>query len=479
MPGRNVFEFLCNQKGVDPVDDTQNFIINISGLSLQEFKMQVIAFLKTADEAALGKIQLLATLLNLKSTQTTTAQKRWSTEIQKNIAENLHYLDTLRIENQFWVPQKKTIVVWDVDGPINHGRSITDEDCYEPEFRNAISNRGEDPCDFIVANKPFLKLTLDVLTKNNVISVIGSQRIQMDENDKFLKSMYEGLDYIFGKDRTYLQKDQARKIGCTLQKEDTNKSKNKLLKAYQNEFRVSPESIIFIDDNKNYREPAEQEGFVFVYAPRVAKAGSIADNAYLYETLLRSIPAHNIYKAIADSEADPLQKNEFKKQLLIYQLDHLIEVASWQSKVLVEEKLLGIGVEEYSDESEYHAKEILQGIQFLIMDTNWEIGYFGGEKIIDRVSGNSNIIPEGMNTIIREIAKAQKGTSTWVSALNHIEHIVHDSADKKDHGFFNKRGETTQIFYDKAKEMLRGLREQEQQNDAENSPSQKYRSPNR
>jgi hypothetical protein len=478
MAGRNVFEFLRTQKGVDPVEDTQDFIIKISRISLQEFKMQVTSFLKTADEAALKQIQLLATLLNLKSFQTTIAQKRWSTEIQKNLVENLNYLETLRIENQFWVPQKKTIVVWDIDGPINHGKSRSEDDCYEPEFRNAESERGEDPVDFIVANKPFLKLTLDVLDKNNVISVIGSQRIQMSEDNKFLQSMYQGLDYIFDKDRAYLKEAQARKIGWTLQDEETNKSKNKLLKAYQNEFRVVPESIIFIDDNENYREPAEQADFVFVYAPRRAEPGSIADNAYLYETLLRAIPAHNIYKAITSSKADPVQKNEFKKQLLIYQLDNLSQVTSWQSKVLVEEKLLGVdGEEDLPNENDKVAKALLQGIQFLIMDTNWEIGYFGGEKIVDSVSGISNTIPEGMNLILKEIDKAQKETRTWRSALNHIEYLVHSSAHKKDHGFFNKRGETSQIFYDKTKDMLKELREQERQKDNDNSPSQRYGSP--
>lgn len=44
-------------------------------------------------------------------------------------------------------------------------------------------------------------------------------------------------------------------------------------------------------------------------------------------------------------------------------------------------------------------------------------------------------------------------------ALDEIENII-NTPDKKAHSVFNKRGETTQLFYSKAKEMINDLERQ-------------------
>ncbi|MDI9819691.1 MULTISPECIES: hypothetical protein [unclassified Legionella] len=396
------------------------------------------------------------------------------------------------------------LVVWDIDGPINFGKSKSNDDCYMPSTRSEMSRTGEDPVDFVVANKPFVKLTLEALDKNGIVSVIGSQRIQMKDDDKnygkYIQSMYQGLDYIFGKKRPYLKEEIARKIGAGLQNEETNNSKNKLLKAYQDEFKVKPEDIIFIDDNDNYRASTEAACHVFIHARRKAKPDTVEDNAYLYEALLRTIPADKIYKAIGSSKDNSVVKNDFKKQLLLFQLDNLKEVTTWQQKIIVKddrfkknaatgqerttkkydefkaiienEPAWSTSLKEFRDKIEKMdaSRSVLQGIQYLILDTKWDIGVFGGVSITDKVTGQKNTIPKGMNEILQKIDEAQRGHIDWDDALKNVDKIVNESALRKDHGLFNKRGETTQLFYDKAKQMLSELREEEPSSKEDDNP---------
>ena len=376
------------------------------------------------------------------------------------------------------MPIKHKLVVWDVDGPINHGLPESIKDIYQPPFRDQESEPGEDRFDFNVINSSFLKLTLEILHRNNINSVIGSQRIQMRDEDinfgNYVKTMYQGLDHIFGKDRPYLIESLARTVGAAIRDDETNDSKNKLLLEYQTRLGLQADDILFIDDNGHYRKPTEQAGHVFVHAPRRAKPGTVEDNSYLYETLLRMIPAHEIYKSIEQSGINAIEKNLFKKQLLTYQLEHLKEVTAWQVKVLRENKLLP----ELSSESQPSitdrdatAEKLLQGIQYLILDTKWNIGYFGGVKIVDETTGITNTIPKGMHEILKVIDLAQKGQKGLTATLDQIQILATTSADKKDHTFFNKRGETTQLFYSAMKEKLSELRRNDDAQVSEPPPS--------
>lgn len=60
-----------------------------------------------------------------------------------------------------------------------------------------------------------------------------------------------------------------------------------------------------------------------------------------------------------------------------------------------------------------------------------------------------------MYAVLVEIEKAQKGQVTFTTTVEQVTRMVEASALKRDHGFFNKRGETTQIFYDKVQELLK------------------------
>ncbi|MBN9228470.1 MULTISPECIES: hypothetical protein [Legionella] len=371
--------------------------------------------------------------------------------------------------------KKRKLAVFDVDGPINRGYhkpQDTSNDIYyvSPNQDEAAIGAG----DFVAINMPFVKLTLDILHQNNVHPVIGSQRIQMADDDprygSYIKTMYGALDHFLGKDRPFLKEDIARDIGKALRETNTEQSKNELLKAYQERLGVAAEDIIFIDDDLVYKNDAEQAGHLFVHAPVSIKTKcSVDDNAYLYETLLRTVPAHDIYRSIEQSKASSQEKNEFKKQLLTYQLEHLNQVTQWQQQVLTDEGLLTKKdvSKAVLTPKEQAAKATLQGIQYLIMDTKWDIGMFGGEKIVDEVTGIKNTVPKGMNEVLKTIEQAKNGAITWNEALTQVEKQINESATKKDHGVFNRRGETSQLFYDKAKDVLKQLREGEVSQDAE------------
>ena len=92
-----------------------------------------------------------------------------------------------------------------------------------------------------------------------------------------------------------------------------------------------------------------------------------------------------------------------------------------------------------------------------LTDTKWNIGYFGGVTIVDSTRNVSNIIPKGMNEILKTIQQAQN--ENWDKVLNTVERIITMSAKRQDHSFFNKRGKTTQLFYDEAQKLLKKLHE--------------------
>lgn len=361
------------------------------------------------------------------------------------------------------MPRKSKLVIWDVDGPINHGVPKSRDECYLPEDRTEGSRPGAYPTDFVVDNKKMLALTMQILHENDVTSVIGSQRIQMKDEDpyygRFLTAMYKGLDHVFGKDRVFLKEDIARQVGQTLQESETNKSKNVLIKAYQEALGLNPEDIVFIDDHVNYAQSTRDAGHVFVHAPRTKPLDTVEDNSYLFETLLRTVGVDDIRQSLARSVMPTSIKNQYQQQLVTYQQDNLKEVISWQAKIIAERRLsASTDRTEVSVEAKDHdqaAKQVLRGIQHLITHTKWNLGYFGGVKIVDNATGVQQVVPKGMGKVIEHIQLAQEGKKPWKDTLVEVERIINESTERKNHGFFNKRGESTQVFYEELKKMIK------------------------
>lgn len=162
--------------------------------------------------------------------------------------------------------------------------------------------------------------------------------------------------------------------------------------------------------------------------------------------------------------------------MLTYQLTHLEQVTQWQQKVLTDEELLKPS-QSFPHEikptgpKEEAIKQTLKGIQYLIMDTKWDIGMMGGVNIVDKITGIRNTIPNGMNEVLKEIDCVQKGEKTWSQALEAIDMKINASADKKDHGLLNRRGENTQFFYDETKKILQNLKKEVESPDNDDTPS--------
>lgn len=195
------------------------------------------------------------------------------------------------------------------------------------------------------------------------------------------------------------------------------------------------------------------------------------DSFLEYETRLRTTPIHTIYSDLQKSDLDKNKKNTFRKEFLLYQLNNLSQVSEWQLKTknangtIDSFKIHHDSIFAPESPNEAVNKALLEVLKYLIIDTQWDIGYFGGEKVKSTI-GAPNLIPKGMHAVLKEIEDAQKGLVTFSETVEKVAGMIEISAKKNNHGFFNKRGETTQIFYDKAQKLL--------SEDAEESLHQKF-----
>lgn len=204
--------------------------------------------------------------------------------------------------------QKKKIQVLalDFDGPINDPnkpdsvssvpkgkylhRSLHRTSTYEKEFIGDCH-----PYDIFVSNPLELKLTLEVLHRNGIHSVLISQRIHMDpEKENLNKSrmdMYNSLDYVLGKDRKYLTFADGDKIGKKFinATEQTNKSKVIMLKAIEKEFGFP----MLCDDSLQYKKPTEEAGYPFIHAPG-KPSPTYQSSTYFYDILLKVLHLYKI-----------------------------------------------------------------------------------------------------------------------------------------------------------------------------------------
>lgn len=199
---------------------------------------------------------------------------------------------------------------------------------------------GSDPLDFVTQNREFLQIMFDILHKNNVLCVVGSQRIQMDGNEAQARDeMYAGLNAMFGLDRPYLDEQVAREIGQELQGQKLGHSKNVLLAAYQKKYGLPAENIFLVDDDQVYQSAAEKAGHQFVHADRKGvEAGSPKENDYVNETLLRTVSVSAIEKTLKDSKFPRKIKKQFIAQFNAYKRANQEKVATWQQNLPPEGK---------------------------------------------------------------------------------------------------------------------------------------------
>lgn len=178
-----------------------------------------------------------------------------------------------------------------------------------------------------------------------------------------------------------------------------------------------------------------------------------------YKNLLRTCPIQTIYANLQQSNLNKVEKNNFKKTFLTYQLENLHQVSEWQLEArkvhrkIDDAKINQQRISEPDSPREAANKALLEVIKYLIIDTKWDIGYFGGEEVTSS-TGEKNLVPKGMYAVLQEIESAEKSLVTFTKTIENLSRMIDASTKKKDHGFFNKRGETTQIFYDKVQQLL-------------------------
>jgi hypothetical protein len=352
----------------------------------------------------------------------------------------------------------KKIVAWDFDGPINYAGNHRNRKTRIIHSESRPDNyEGDFPHDIVVNNFEFLQLTLNILSASNVRSIIASQRIHMPDDEHYgarTRDMYKALDKLFGKKRKFLLQSAGEEIGHPLRGVETGKTKVPILEAILHKYKRRKKSnIILIDDHADsYKDTAEQAGYRFIHAPRDNRSNNFndyQDSIYLFQVLVQAVRVPDIYASIAQMPKTTAT-NTFKKCLLHYQLDNLTDVRDAQAELIRAEHphyQHSVSVVESLDAVEQAAKDILTGIQHTIFDTKWELGFFGGEKIIDATTGLKNTIPKNMRYILDEIEKAKAGQIHWLDALKTAEQLG-KTASVNTHSFFNRRGDTSQLFYD-------------------------------
>lgn len=202
------------------------------------------------------------------------------------------------------------------------------------------------------------------------------------------------------------------------------------------------------------------------FFPDTVNATKVSDSESRYETLLRNKAVPEIYEEIQKPSEHEGEKNNFKKQLINFQLENLKDIKSWQMGPLKEFFLKkGLSDDAYFKDgpksTEQASKAVLTGLQFIILDTKWDLGRFGGERIFDSQTELENKIPKGMNQILKVIEDARVNEK-WEEAYDKVEKII-ETSKTKGHYFFNERKGTTQEFYNNAKQILQQLREEHKQ----------------
>lgn len=213
------------------------------------------------------------------------------------------------------------VVMWDFDGPINNPNrvgSIIPSASRPKNWTSAYSNFAHDN-DMRVNNGPLLKLTLELLQSNQVLSVLGSHRIFM-QNDPNCKQedMYLALDILFGtQSRPYFTNEHTQIISRASTRRDSERSKVSLLKNISKLplcHAIAKKDILLVDTQENYRQSTEAAGYEFVHAERSAD-DSYQDNKYLCEILFRTCPKQLLpsqFRALDDHSDQALATmNEF------------------------------------------------------------------------------------------------------------------------------------------------------------------------
>lgn len=236
------------------------------------------------------------------------------------------------------MPRKipKYVIVWDFDQVINIADPMILEN---PEAGIPAQNRKN--YFTLKKNAPYqipkilFKLILDILHENNILSVLGSQRISYNSKDPYegplKKNMDNLLDKTLGADRPYLTKEHADiissidpKIKHGPKKQINGNNKNPLLDGVHNINAdtdpdwdcslplLSNDRIMLVDDVKAYGETAQAAGYQFYHFAKVNEENIVNHMANI---LLRVLPIHAIKKSIEQQKRKGVEKTTAEQLL--------------------------------------------------------------------------------------------------------------------------------------------------------------------
>ncbi len=187
--------------------------------------------------------------------------------------------------------QYRKAVLWDFDGPISHeARGLPEEKTFRSEKYPNSAN------DIHISRGEELATTLKVLAKNDVLSIIASQRITYgtdDEVDHLKKNMFAVSEQVFKPEGEFFRKADSEILNEAVPNADsTGTSKNGFLNAVKKVEGcelLATSDITLIDDNKNYENIAKEVGYNFIHVPLPKEDEAPINIRYLATVLVNNL----------------------------------------------------------------------------------------------------------------------------------------------------------------------------------------------
>jgi hypothetical protein len=188
---------------------------------------------------------------------------------------------------------------------------------------------------------------------------------------------------------------------------------------------------------------------------------SLADKS-IYQKSARALQAETETKVYPDGNTKT-QSNELKKNqkdalcLPVKELNLMLSpemITPGEFLVKRNLSMLTLGVTETlrakpnSNVVDEILSKYLKSILEIILNHKWELGFFGGKTIWNLNTRTTiNIVPKGMLAIADKMRDALCHRKSNQDALNDILELLKGIIQDKSHGFWNRRGESTTIFY--------------------------------
>lgn len=166
------------------------------------------------------------------------------------------------------------------------------------------------------------------------------------------------------------------------------------------------------------KESVHQSCVSRLVADQFTQWNKTTDNEPLIKVALESLPLSTVNQLIDSAPIKKVQKNQIRHEMLDYQLKNLYKLHQDQSQL------------HDADQTKQAALNTIGGLKNVMMSTQWNTG-LGGEKVIDRDTGQMHRVPKHMAEILDVCQDVHDGKKDPVTALGEIEDIAAKAADKR------------------------------------------------